>query len=216
MTDTSVDSSFDQAALEADLNALAGRCDFIKEQLEKLGPPAARMAPHGFETLLRTLVGQQISTKAAASIYKRFTDRFNGAPSAADIAALNEEDLRALGLSRQKIGYASGLARATLDGALDIEAWPSWEDEDIVKQITALKGFGRWSAEIYLMFSLGRRDVWPADDLALQIGLERLMGLEERPKSRKKSEPLIDHWRPYRSAGSLMLWHFYGSATLDS
>lgn len=208
-------TAFDQAALEADLKALAAQCPRIAEQLEKIGAPEARISPHGFETLLRVIVGQQISTKAAASIYKRFTDRFEGAPSAQDIADLTEEELRALGLSRQKVGYAHGLAAATLDGSLEIDAWPSWDDEAVVEQITALKGFGRWSAEMYLMFSLGRRDVWPADDLALQIGLERLFGLNERPKTRKKSEPLLEHWKPYRSAGSLMLWHFYGSATLD-
>ncbi len=208
-------SDFDQSAVEQDLAELAALCPQVARHLPALALPEARQRPHRLSTLLKIIVAQQLSTKAAASISKRLFDALGEEPAPETLMAQSEDDLRALGLSRQKVVYTHGLARAALDGALAMDEWPALDDEAVVERITALKGFGRWSAEIYLMFALGRRDVWPADDLALQIGLQRLMGLDERPKSRKLSAPLIEHWRPYRSAGSLFLWQFYGAATLS-
>ncbi len=207
--------SFDQSAVEQDLQQLAERCDLVARHLPAIGLPEARQRPHTLSTLLRIIVAQQLSTKAAATIWGRLADAMGEEPDPRDLLEAGEDGLRALGLSRQKAGYSLGLARAATDGGLDMAAWPGLDDEDVVERITALKGFGRWSAEIYLMFALGRRDVWPADDLALQVGLQQLMALDERPKSRKLSAPLIEHWRPYRSAGSLFLWRFYGAATLS-
>lgn len=207
--------TFDQTAVERDLEALAELCPQVARHLPDLGLPEARQSPHRLSTLLRIIIAQQLSTKAAGSISKRVFDAVGEEPKPESLLAMSEDALRALGLSRQKVVYTQGLARAALDGSLAMDEWPLLEDEAVVERITALKGFGRWSAEIYLMFALGRRDVWPADDLALQIALQQLMGLDERPKSRKLSAPLIEHWRPYRSAGSLFLWRFYGAATLS-
>lgn len=209
-------NSFDQAAVVQDLDSLALLCPQVAHHLPNLAIPEARQRPHRLSTLLKIIIAQQLSTKAAASISKRVFDALGEEPAPEALLAQNQGDLRALGLSRQKVVYTHGLAQAALDGALDMDAWPQLDDEEVVQRITALKGFGRWSAEIYLMFALGRRDVWPADDLALQVALQRLMALDERPKSRKLSAPLIEHWRPYRSAGSLFLWQFYGAATLSS
>lgn len=207
--------SFDQTAVERDLQGLAECCPLVARHLPEIGLPEARQRPHTLSTLLRIIVAQQLSTKAAATIWGRLAAAVGEEPDPQILLETGEDGLRALGLSRQKATYTLGLAQAACDGGLDMAAWSQLDDEEVIERITALKGFGRWSAEIYLMFALGRRDIWPADDLALQIGLQRLMSLDERPKTRKISAPLIEHWRPYRSAGSLFLWRFYGAATLS-
>jgi len=114
-------------------------------------------------------------------------------------------------MSFRKIEYAKGLAEAQLAGTFDAEGLDQLSDEKVIESITALRGFGRWSAEIYLMFSLGRQDVFPADDLAIQVALGRLKGLEKKPTP-KQARDLIEHWAPWRSVGSLFLWHYYRGA----
>ena len=120
----------------------------------------------------------------------------------------NEADLRAAGLSFRKIEYLQGLAEAELSGALGIKTLGSLSDEEAIERIVQLRGFGRWSAEIYLMFSLDRRDIFPADDLALQVALGRLRKLDHRPTA-GEGRKLTESWAPYRTAASLFLWHYY-------
>jgi len=203
----------DQARLEAGLAALAERDAELRAALARLGPPAPRVRPPGFATLLRIVTAQQVSTHAAAAIWGRLEARL-GEVTPDALLAVPAADLRAAGLSARKVEYATGLARAVADGTLDVDALARAEDEAVVAAITALKGFGRWSAEIYLLFALGRADAFPADDLALRLALGRLKGLEDRLATAGARE-LVAPWAPWRGCGALFLWHYYGAATLD-
>ena len=128
--------------------------------------------------------------------------------------ALDEASLRTTGFSLRKAEYGRALARAVLDGSLPVDRFHELEDEAIVEALMAMKGFGRWSAEVYLLFALGRVDIFPADDLALQIAFQRLKRLEARPTG-KALRLQLEPWRPWRGAAALLLWHYYGAATLD-
>jgi DNA-3-methyladenine glycosylase II len=175
-----------------------------------VGLPEPRIRPQGFETLLSTIVSQQISTQAAKAIMGRVRALLPH-PSAAAILALEDKALREAGLSFRKIEYAKGLAQAVQSGHLDIVGLAAASNEEAIETILTLRGFGRWSAEIYLMFSLQREDIFPADDLALQVALGRLKNLDQKPTP-KQASILIEHWSPWRSAGSLFLWHYYRGA----
>jgi DNA-3-methyladenine glycosylase II len=203
----------DRARLEAGLAALAERDGELRAALRRLGPPAPRVRPPGFGTLLRIVTAQQVSTHAAAAIWSRLEARL-GAVTPEALLAVPAEDLRTAGLSTRKVEYATGLARAVADGTLDLAGLANAEDEAVVEAITALKGFGRWSAEIYLLFALGRADAFPADDLALRLALGRLKGLEDRLATAAARE-LVAAWAPWRGCGAIFLWHYYGAATLD-
>jgi DNA-3-methyladenine glycosylase II len=116
--------------------------------------------------------------------------------------------LRAVGLSRQKSSYARSLAEGVTSGRLDLSALPE-DDEEAIAQLVAIKGIGRWSAEIYLLFAEGRGDIWPAGDLAVQIECGQILGLDERPTERE-TRALAEAWRPYRGAAAIFAWHHYG------
>ncbi len=182
----------------------------VARALESVGLPEPRIRPQGFETLLSTIVSQQISTQAAKAIMGRVRALLPQ-PSAAAILALEDKTLREAGLSFRKIEYAKGLAQAVESGRLNIAALAAASNEEAIETIMSLRGFGRWSAEIYLIFSLQREDVFPADDLALQVALGRLKNLDQKPTP-KQASILIEHWSPWRSAGSLFLWHYYRGA----
>jgi DNA-3-methyladenine glycosylase II len=182
----------------------------VARALESVGLPEPRIRPQGFETLLSTIVSQQISTQAAKAIMGRVRALLPQ-PSAAAILALEDKTLREAGLSFRKIEYAKGLAQAVESGRLNIAALAAASNEEAIETIMSLRGFGRWSAEIYLMFSLQREDIFPADDLALQVALGRLKNLDQKPTP-KQASILIEHWSPWRSAGSLFLWHYYRGA----
>ena len=197
----------DQRALTRSLNILAKRDDALKEALAVYGKPRPRQRPEGFETFVNTVVAQQISTHAASAIMGRVKKLLPRCTPRMLLKA-NEADLRAAGLSFRKIEYLQGLAEAELSGALGIKTLGSLSDEEAIERIVQLRGFGRWSAEIYLMFSLDRRDIFPADDLALQVALGRLRKLDRRPTA-SESRKLTELWAPYRTAASLFLWHYY-------
>ena len=186
----------------------------VKAAVERIGYPIPRLRPPGFSTLLRIMVSQQVSTRAAAAIWGRLEQACDDAATPERFLALDEPALRKVGLSGRKIVYGQGLARALIDGALDLGRLDSMPEADAVAELCKLKGFGRWSAEIYLLFALSRTDSWPADDLALQIGMQRLKNLEQRP-DRKTMDALAESWRPLRGCGAMLLWHVYGAATLD-
>ena len=200
----------DQKKIIDDLNDIASVDIDVKKALPVFGYPAPRIRPPGFETFLSTIVGQQISTEAARAIMARLHDLLPEM-SAHRVLELPDGALREAGLSGRKVEYAQGLAEAIADGSLDVDALAEQTDAEAIRSITALRGFGIWSAEIYLMFSLNRRDIFPANDLALQVALQKLKGLEGRPNE-KQARDLIEHWSPWRSAGSLFLWHYYRGA----
>ncbi|MEO7564373.1 MAG: DNA-3-methyladenine glycosylase 2 family protein [Sphingomicrobium sp.] len=196
-------------ALHSSLDALA-RCEpaFAAVMAEK-GRPEPRFSDPGVDTLLRTIVGQQVSVAAARSMWAKLNAKF-GQP--VDLEALNsasDEALREAGLSRQKAGYARSLASLVLTGELDLSKLPD-DDEEAIELLTRIKGVGRWSAEIYLLFAEGRADVFPAGDLAVQVELGRLLAYPERP-SEKQVRDRAEAWRPHRGAAAVLAWHSYNS-----
>ncbi len=186
----------------------------IEAVIERIGYPIPRVRPPGFATLLRIMVSQQVSTRSAAAIWGRLEQACGEATTPERFLGLDDGDLRAVGLSGRKMEYGRGLAAAIQDGSLDLDRLKQLPEDDAVAELCRLKGFGRWSAEIYLLFAQSRADSWPADDLALQIGMQRLKGLDERP-DRKTMDRLAEKWRPLRGCGAILLWHVYGAATLD-
>jgi DNA-3-methyladenine glycosylase II len=200
----------DETIIKQGLDELARIDSDVARGLALVGYPAPRIRPAGFPTLISIIVGQQISTDAAAAILGRLKNHMKD-ESAESYLALSEDDMRVIGFSRRKHEYATGVARTIIDGSLDIDALNDMDDETVIKELTALKGLGRWSAEIYAMFSLSRRDIFPADDIALQEALRRLKGHEDRPTG-KQARALIEHWSPWRSVGSLFLWRYYRGA----
>lgn len=181
----------------------------VARALEQVGYPPPRIRPAGFETLLHTIVSQQISVEAARAIMGRLQDLIVPL-TPQQLLTLNIESLRQAGLSARKVEYAQGLAAAIANNELNVEDLASMGDEPAIAAITQLRGFGRWSAEIYLMFSLQRPDIFAADDLALRIALGRLKGLDK--PTPKQCRELTAHWSPWRSVGSLLLWHYYRGA----
>ena len=163
--------------------------------------------------MMRAIVAQQVSTKAAASIWNRLEAACGGdMDDLAAVAATAFETLRSAGLSGQKASYVHALAAAVASGQIDFAALPA-DDEDAVALLSSVKGIGRWSAEIYLLFAEGRADIFPAGDLALQIQLGRLLGEEARP-TEKRARSLVEPMRPHRGALSIFLWHNYNIVAL--
>jgi DNA-3-methyladenine glycosylase II len=178
----------------------------------RVGYPPPRVRAPGYETLLRTIVGQQVSVAAAAAVWRRLEAEL-GEGCAPDALLVRDFDtLRSCGLSRQKQGYARSLAELVVSGGLDLRALPA-DDEEAIAQLVQVKGIGRWSAEIYLLFAEGRPDIWPAGDLAVQIEIGRILGLPERP-SEKLTRDLAERWRPHRGAAAIMAWHHYNTEVL--
>lgn len=180
--------------------------------LERLGPPEPRVSERGTAALLRTIIGQQVSVAAARSMWAKLTNVYGDPPDLERLLGASDEDLRALGQSRQKSGYLRSLAALTHSGELDLDALPA-DDEEAVAHLTRVKGIGRWSAEIYLLFAEGRGNVFPAGDLAVQIELGRLLGHEGRPSEgwlRERAEP----WAPYRGVAAILSWHSYNTKVL--
>lgn len=199
--------------ITANLTELANQDKDIEAALDLVGFPSERVNPQGFTVLLRVIVGQQLSVKAATTIWARVQELAGANATPEDYAYISDEALRGAGLSRQKIAYFRSLCEEVLSGTLDINALPSMADEEAIAAITAVKGLGVWSAHMYLMFSLGRPDIWPVGDLAVRIGAARIIGQSERP-TEKQAQEIGNRWRPYRSSVALLAWHFYANAPL--
>ena len=189
------------------LDALASDHERIARALAQVGYPEERRRDHSFATLARIIVGQQVSVAAAASITRKLVDTLGGDLTAASVLNSPEEDLRGAGLSRQKVSYMQSLATAEASGQLSLTTLPTLSDDEATAAITAIKGFGEWSAHMYLMFSLGRPDIWPVGDLAVREGFKRIQGLEDRPTA-AQLKPVGEPYRPYRSALAMLCWRF--------
>ncbi|TRW14524.1 DNA-3-methyladenine glycosylase family protein [Glacieibacterium frigidum] len=194
-------------ALRHGIDSVAAIEPRVAEALARAGYPEPRISDRGATTLMRAIVGQQISVAAAASVWAKFVALVGDPTDMAHIAALPIETLRTAGLSGQKASYVQSLAGHVASGALDIDNLPV-DDDEAVAALVAVKGIGRWSAEIYLLFAEGRLDIWPAGDLAVQIELGRIMGLEKRP-TEKATRELVEPWRPHRGAMAIFMWHHY-------
>lgn len=169
----------------------------------QVGVPDLRRNSGGFEQLMRAMVGQQLSVAAARSIWNKLEVAKLTTPEA--IAQADDDTLKASGLSRQKIRYV----RSLVEHNIDFDALASMSDEAVIDALTAVTGIGRWTAEMYLLFSLGRADVLAVDDLAIKEGAKQLLELDERPTPKQLKE-LSQPWSPHRSAASLLLWAYYG------
>ena len=198
------------------LDKLAAIDADIANALSRFGPPPDRSLPASFETLARSIIGQQISRAAASAIWTRMLDQDHS--SAPIIAAKQPDDLMPFGLSRRKAEYLIGIADEIQSGRLDLAALAEMGGEDVQKRLVEIRGIGTWTADNFRLFALGDMDAWPANDIALQEGMKRLKSLDERPNG-KMLETHGEAWRPFRGAGALMLWHIYGilvrKATID-
>jgi DNA-3-methyladenine glycosylase II len=177
------------------------------EILERAGPPRFRRRRNGFGTLLHIILEQQVSIDAAAAMHKRLLGLCRPlAPEA--FLALDDGTLRSCGFSRQKMGYARDLAARVDSGKLDFARLDAAEDEAALAELLSLRGIGRWSAEVYLLFALGRADIWPAADLGLQVALGdhlRSGARLDEPETRRLGEA----WRPWRSVAACLFWQSY-------
>ncbi|MEM6988641.1 MAG: DNA-3-methyladenine glycosylase 2 family protein [Pseudomonadota bacterium] len=203
-----------QSTLERHLDQLAATDADLERALSAVGYPPTRHRPPGFATLFQVIVSQQVSTHAASAIWQKCQAAFGEAPSADAIQSASAETLRACGLSVRKCEYAADLAAHFVDGRLSDASIARLDDEQAIAALTAVRGIGRWTAEIYLLFAEGREDVWPADDLAIQVAFQRVKGLEARPRG-KPFYALSEPWSPRRGAAAILMWSVYGSATLD-
>jgi len=201
---------FNKKILEEMLVGLGRRDPDLAHAHRVAGTPDLRHRAPGFATLLNSIIGQQLSTASAGAIRKRL-DGLADLLTAERFLALDDGALRGIGFSRQKILYGRGLAEAITSGTLDLPRIHRMEDEEAIAAITTLKGLGRWSAEIYLLFALKRPDIWPVDDLAVVVAVQRLKRLKSRP-DRKRMLQIAEPWRPYRSYAARLMWHYYRNA----
>lgn len=199
-------------AIREGLDSIAANEPAIARALAAAGYPEPRIRAPGYATLLRTIVGQQVSVVAAASIWNKLQAALGQDMAPERILSARFEELRACGLSRQKQGYARSLCELVTGGTLDFASLPA-DDEAAIAELTRIKGIGRWSAEVYLLFAEGRPDIWPAGDLAVQAGLQKLLGLDERP-AEKATRALAESWRPHRGAAAIFTWHCYNNPAL--
>ena len=188
---------------------LMRRDPVLAKAIKTIGPCllAERQRRDHLSALCGAIVSQQLSTKAAATIFGRFQALFpsNTIPGPAAIAALDDATLRGVGLSGQKVGYLRDLCARLGDGRLLLDELDALDDEGVIERLVAVKGFGRWTAEMFLMFRLHRPDVLPVGDLGIVSAVQRLYGLRKRPDA-KRLLKLGESWRPYRSVACWYLW----------
>jgi DNA-3-methyladenine glycosylase II len=178
----------------------------LREIIDRVGPCGLKPYPDRFGALVRSIVGQQISSKAAESIHTRLV-AISGEPhQPARLIALGEEKLRSVGLSAAKARYVLNLAEAVATRQVPLDEFDdSWDDQAITTSLSSIKGIGVWTAEMFLIFALNRPDVLPTSDLGIRAGLRRRHGLDELPKP-GDCHALAEAWRPYRSIASWYLW----------
>lgn len=180
--------------------------------IRRVGPFTLRPTRDRFGLLVRSIISQQISTSAARAIRGRLQARMDGGRiTAASLAALSLQELRSVGLSLQKAGYLHDLAARERDGGLNLRQIGRLEDEAVIEQLVQVRGVGRWTAQMFLIFGLGRLDVFPHDDLGVRAALKRLYGLDRLPDSRT-AQGLAEPWRPYATVGT---WYCWRSAELE-
>ena len=168
--------------------------------------------PDPYQALARAIVGQQLSTKAAASIWGRVTDHFEGeTPSPQQLLALEPEELRGAGLSWSKVSFLRDLAERVDDGRLDLARLSELPDEDVIAELVEIKGVGRWTAEMFLIFHLGRPDVVSTGDLGIRRAIQIAYGMDELPDL-TQMERISEPWRPHRTLACLYLWRSLDNA----
>jgi DNA-3-methyladenine glycosylase II len=202
-----LDEPLNEEGLAAAVDHLASIDAVLASAVERHGRPPLWSREPGFPTLIHIVLEQQVSLASARAAF----DRLLAARSPLSPAAFLELDDRQLfeiGFSRQKTRYGRELARAVLDGRLELEALPSLDDDAVDARLTAVPGIGPWTATIYRLMALGRPDAWPVHDIALAQAVADLRGLDHRPNAAEMAA-LADHWRPWRAAAARILWHHY-------
>jgi len=194
--------------IEAGMRALKRKCPHMRRALALAGLPPLRRNPRGFEGLARIVVGQQVSVAAASAIWARVAAVVRPV-TPERMAALSEASLRACGLSRPKIVTLTKLAEHLAADGDWLPGLAAANDETVRELLTALPGIGPWTADIYLMFCLGRPDSFAPGDLALQVSAQKLMALEERPSADELARIAAARWRPWRGVAARMLWAYY-------
>lgn len=177
----------------------------LKALIEKYPKPKFEKDRDPFEALCRAIVGQQLSVKAAATIWKRFCMIYHTAPTPRSVAKTKLEQLRSVGLSKQKASYVVDLAHKFLDGTIDPTQFTRMTDDELRAHVVAVKGIGRWTADMFLMFTLHRPDILPTGDLGIQKGMQKIFELKTLPTP-EKMEKLSESWRPYRTVACRYLW----------
>jgi DNA-3-methyladenine glycosylase II len=172
------------------------------------GAPPIWRRPAGFRTLLYLILEQQVSLASARATYEKLVARLGAEPAPAAFLALDDDDLRGIGFSRQKTRYGRALAEAVHGGTLKLDGLRRRSDEAAKEELMRLPGIGHWTADIYLMEALGRPDIWPVGDLALAVGAERVKRLDGRP-GQDALMALGEAWRPWRAVAARILWHYY-------
>jgi DNA-3-methyladenine glycosylase II len=182
----------------------------LRELIQQIDIPEPKSSGKIYFDLLESIVSQQLSVKASNTIFNRFLQLFpDQYPHPEHLIQLSAEQLRAVGLSGQKAGYLQNVAKFALENDLETKDWSGMSEEDIIAFLTQIKGVGRWTVEMLLMFSLGRTDILPVDDLGIQQGIKRLYELEETGKELKKRMfEIAEPWRPYRTYACRYLWRF--------
>lgn len=180
-------------------------------EMEKIvssyGPPPSWRREPGFSSLVYIILEQQVSLASARAAYRKLIDT-TGDLSPESFVNLDDGELRVIGFSRQKTGYCRGLANLILEGKLSLDDFPRRTDEEVREKLMSIRGIGKWTADIYLLHSLGRPDIWPAGDLALRIAYQETMGLDKRP-SEKDLDETGKKYAPWRSVAARALWHSY-------
>jgi DNA-3-methyladenine glycosylase II len=191
---------------------LARRDPVIAGLMKRHGPCGLADAQHedAFTALVHSIISQQLSTKAAATIARRFDALFDESPTAAAVAKVDDGQLRAVGLSAQKIRYMRDLSARVAGGSLPLDTVNELSDEDVIQSLTQVKGIGRWTAEMFLMFRLHRPDVLPVGDLGILKAVQRNYGLRKMPRAARLTK-IGEPWRPYRSVACWYLWASLGN-----
>jgi DNA-3-methyladenine glycosylase II len=197
-----------EADIRAGVKALRRKCPTMRHVHDTAGDPPLRRRPAGFEGLARVIVGQQLSIASAAAIWQR-TAAACQPFEPATVIRMTDEGLAAAGLSRPKIRTLRAIATACSNG-LDLAALDKASDAEIHAALTGVVGIGPWTADIYIMFCLGRADAWAPGDLALQIAVQRALALPERP-DKDEMMSLAERWRPWRAVAARMLWAYYAA-----
>jgi DNA-3-methyladenine glycosylase II len=181
----------------------------LKKVIHKHGPLKTGKSTDLYFHLLRAIAGQQLSVKAASTIWERFLTLFkDGYPDPKKVLKLSDEKMRGIGLSYQKAGYIKNIARFSMEETLDHKKLKSKTDEELIEYLVQIKGVGKWTVEMILMFSMGREDIFPVGDLGIQQGIEKLYGLKFKDKKQlfSQMEKVAEKWRPYRTMACLYIW----------
>jgi DNA-3-methyladenine glycosylase II len=209
--------SLQQVISDEGLEHLRDSDERLREVIDERGPLDLEARVRGrpadpYGALLRAIVGQQLSVKAARTIYERFTALFDGnTPTPEQLLEVDADTLRAAGLSRAKAAYVRSLAEHVISGELELGRLDELSDEEVTHELVAVKGLGQWTADMFLIFHLGRPDILPVGDLGVRRAIERLYGFEALP-SAAEMEALGERWRPFRSLASLYLWESLDNA----